>query len=67
MRYYPQDLYIKRIRGKAPGLKRFDWLREMSVKECFAKLRELSGQDFGEDVNAWAAWWRKEKRKIGPA
>ena len=27
---------------------------------CRSTLRKLSGQDFGYDVEAWEAWWRKK-------
>ena len=64
MRAFPQELFILRLKGKATRNPRLNWLREMSEEECVEKLKELSGQDFGSDVEAWGKWWKEERSRL---
>ena len=65
MRLLKEDLYILKLKGRAPANYRLGWLHEMSDEECLRELRLLTGQDFGKDVKAWSKWWTKEKRRRG--
>ena len=29
-------------------------------------LRQITGQDFGGDIDAWADWWRDEGNRLWP-
>ena len=63
MRFFPQELYIKQLKGKAPRHPRLNWLRSMSKEECLANLREISGLDLGDDPEAWEKWWEEEQQR----
>ncbi len=61
MRVSLQTKLRYRLESQVPDGSRYDWLREMSVEECLQKLRELTGQDFGNDVNAWIEWLKANR------
>lgn len=62
MRIFPQTLLIKRLKGKLPPRygRACDWLNPLSTDDVLEKLRRLAGQDFGYDVDAWQARWKRE-------
>jgi hypothetical protein len=63
MRVFPAQLIIGKLKGSMPQLPRLECLRQMTADECFAKLRTLSGRDFGDDLAAWEQWWEEEKKR----
>ena len=64
MRFFPQENFIMRLKGKLPGHPSLDWARKLSVEECLAELRRLSGEDFGNDTQAWQSWWRDSRKRM---
>jgi len=34
----------------------------MPPDEAYKLLKESTGQDFGDDINAWKAWLKKNKK-----
>ena len=34
--------------------------------QAVAALKDLSGQDFGDDYAKWEGWWKETEKKIGP-
>jgi hypothetical protein len=64
MRFFPQELFIMRLKRQLPRHRSLDWLREMSDEECLSKLRKLSGLDLGADPDAWQAWWKEERARL---
>ena len=64
MKFFPQELYIKRLKGTVPKHPKLDWLRTMSKEECLANLKKLSGLDFGDDPEAWEKWWEEERKRL---
>jgi hypothetical protein len=63
MRLFPQELFIKRLKGTLPAGRQYDWARGKSVDECVEGLRKLSGRDFGTDAVAWEKWWAEERER----
>jgi hypothetical protein len=57
MRVFPQELFIRKLKGTEPKHLELKWLAEMSIDECLAELRTIAGVDLGTDPNAWEAWW----------
>ena len=65
MRLFPQELFILRLKGKVPRNSRLDWLREeMTIEECVEELKEISGQNFGNDVGGLEKWWKQERVRL---
>jgi hypothetical protein len=48
----PFDLLRTNLREMLPP----DAFNYIPKSQCLAELRRLSGEDFGEDVNAWLNW-----------
>jgi hypothetical protein len=64
MRVFLEELFIKRLKGRLPRERGYDWVRGKSVEECFDGLRRITGMDFGTDVDAWERWWVEEKVRL---
>jgi hypothetical protein len=64
MRLTKEELMILRLKNRVPAGRRLDWLRSMTEAECYQRLRELAGADFGEDLNAWESWWNRRKEEL---
>lgn len=61
MRAYPQEIFIMRLKNKLSQAHPFS---QLTVEEALAGLKKLSGQDLGSDPEAWAKWWRAEKKRL---
>jgi hypothetical protein len=60
MRLLPHTLWMMALRGRVA-------LRGRPLPtpaEAAAELRELTGQDFGLDVERWAQWIRANRREL---
>lgn len=42
-------------------LRSLDSDRQEIRRQAFHYLRQLTGEDFGEDAGAWRAWWRERR------
>ena len=36
----------------------------MTKEDAYERLKEMTGQDFGYDLDAWKAWLRKHKKEF---
>jgi len=36
----------------------------MTKQQAYERLRELTGEDFGDDVEAWERWYKKNKKLL---
>lgn len=59
VRATPEQLFISKLMGTAPKIKRLDWLHQMSDKDCLQALRESTGLDLGPDPQVWHEWWSR--------
>ncbi len=62
-------LIVKRLKGESfgPGLAAQAAQRSLyqkSERECLELLRKLSGEDFGEDMQAWSRWAKRLQREF---
>lgn len=55
MQLFPDELGLANLKGEISE----DERGFMPKHEAYAWLKELSGKDFGLDVEAWAAWVRE--------
>jgi len=54
----PYRLLIMNIEGKIPKERR----EYIPVEEAYRRLRALTGQDFGEDLEQWKKWLKDNKK-----
>jgi HEAT repeat protein len=58
----------RKFRSAVPALVRaLAKERPRVVEACLEALRAVSGEDLGDDPEAWGRWWRKEGRPGAPA
>lgn len=62
MRLFPEDLALANLRGGITP----DERGYMTKAEAIAFLKEISGVDLGENVDAWAEWVRIHNQHIPP-
>lgn len=56
MRLFPEEVALANLKGEIPE----DERGFMPKDEAYDWLKELSGLDFGRDVEAWSEWVRKK-------
>jgi hypothetical protein len=49
------DILVKSMRSDNPGVRR----------TAYAQLRNLTGQELGEDAHAWEEWWGRHRATFG--
>lgn len=60
MRLFPEELALANFKGEIPE----DERGFMPKHEAYERLKELSGKDFGQDVEAWEEWVREQSADI---
>lgn len=63
MEFFPEELLVLQLAGKAPEHPRLEWLKKKSKQQCLKELRKLAGVDFGEDPLAWENWVRNRRAR----
>jgi hypothetical protein len=59
-RLTPTARLLKNLKGEIPPYMR----REFLPKDvAYEMLKEMTGQDFGNDVAKWQTWLREQKRR----
>lgn len=56
MQLFPGELALANLRGEISE----DERGQMSRESAFALLREVSGLDFGENIEKWEKWVQQE-------
>ena len=62
MRLYPEEIALANLKGEFPE----DERGFMAKEEAYDWLKELSGQDFGDDEKAWEAWVQEKMAERPP-
>jgi hypothetical protein len=57
MSLFPDELALANLKGQIPEDERGYSPRE----EAYASLKEMSGEDYGDDVEAWTRWVESQK------
>lgn len=60
MRLTRTELYLDNLKQLIPRDSRVYMTRE----QAYEKLKEYSGQDFGNDIQAWETWCADENKRI---
>ena len=60
MRVLPHTRYLLALEGRLTAHGR----PLPTKKEAQTRLRRLTGQDFGDDVAAWKAWIKKNRKRM---
>jgi len=54
MRIHPIPLFLRRLSLARESRSRY--ARKLSWEDAYGELKNLTGQDFGDDVARWRAW-----------
>jgi hypothetical protein len=60
MRLTPEQVYLQNLEGEIPV---HIPIPHYSREEAHQELVEMTGQDFGYDVEAWKQWFKENRRK----
>lgn len=60
MRYLPHQIYLMALRGRESLHGR----PLPSKEEALARLRRMTGQDFGPDPEVWSAWIKTHRKGL---
>jgi hypothetical protein len=58
MRLTPVDRLLKNLKGDIPPYMRREYLPK---NVAYEKLKAMTGQDFGDDHEAWERWVREQE------